>query len=226
MVVADKPAGVAVIPAPDEPAAACLRDRVAAQVGTRAWVVHRLDRDTSGIVVLARTADAHRMLSMAFDRRDVERRYTVFVRGVPAVAGGVIAVPLHTARKGQARPARPDEVGALAAQTAVAVTRVWRQAEAAVACLRVEPITNRHHQLRVHLRAVNTPVVGDRIYGKAVAPLPPDVPTGRLAVHASFIEIPHASGERRVIVESRLPLDLQALPDWLDAHWTREEPPS
>lgn len=226
MVVVDKPAGVAVIPAPGEPPAACLRDRVAAQIGTRAWVVHRLDRDTSGVVVFARTADAHRMLSMAFDRRDVERRYTAMVRGVPAVPGGVIDLPWHPARKGQARPARPDEAGALPAQTAVAVTRVWRQGEAVVACLSAEPITNRHHQLRVHLRAVNTPVVGDRVYGKAVAPLPADVPTVRLALHASFIEIPHASGARRVVVESPLPLDLRALPDWLDVHWTREEPPA
>lgn len=224
MVVADKPAGVAVIPAPGEPAAACLRDRVAAQIGTRAWVVHRLDRDTSGIVVFARTADAHRMLSMAFDRRDVERRYLALVRGVPDVPSGVIDVPLHHARKGRVRPARPDEAGTLPAQTAVTVARVWRPGAAAVALVTVEPLTNRHHQVRVHLRAVNTPIVGDAVYGAAIAPLPAEVPAVRLALHASFLEIPHPSGARRVVVESPWPLDIRVLTDWLDARAPVEAP--
>ena len=216
-VVADKPPGVAVIPAPGEPPGACLRDRVAAQIGTRAWVVHRLDRDTSGIVVFARTADAHRMLSMAFDRRDVERRYVALVRGVPAAADGIIDVPLHGARRGKVRPARVDEAGALPAQTAVRVTRVWRPGETVVAQVQVEPLTNRHHQMRVHLRAMHTPIVGDPIYGTAIAPLPVEVPVARLALHASFLEIPHPSGARRMVVESPWPLDLQVLTDWLDA---------
>ncbi len=226
MVVADKPAGVAVIPAPGEPAEACLRDRVAAQIGTRAWVVHRLDRDTSGIVVLARTADAHRMLSMAFDRRDVERRYTALVRGVPVLVDGAIDRPLHSARKGKTRLAQPDEADAQAARTEVAVTRVWRAdggvAPATVAQVTADPHVNRHHQVRVHLRAVGTPIVGDTFYGRAVSPLPPEVPATRLALHASFLEIPHPSGARRVVVESALPLDLCLLHDWLDARWTVE----
>ena len=226
MVVADKPAGVAVIPAPGEPAGACLRDRVAAQIGTRAWVVHRLDRDTSGIVVFARTADAHRMLSMAFDRRDVERRYTALVRGVPVLVDGAIDRPLHAARKGKTRLAQADEAGAQPARTEVAVTRVWRAdagaAPATVARVTADPHVNRHHQVRVHLRAVGTPIVGDPFYGRAVSPLPPEVPATRLALHASFLEIPHPSGARRVVVESALPLDLCVLHDWLNAQWTVE----
>jgi len=226
MVVADKPAGVAVIPAPGEPAEACLRDRVATQIGTRAWVVHRLDRDTSGIVVFARTADAHRMLSMAFDRRDVERRYTALVRGVPVLVDGAIDRPLHAARKGKTRPAQADEAGAQPARTEVAVTRVWRAdagaAPATVARVTADPHVNRHHQVRVHLRAVGTPIVGDPFYGRAVSPLPPEVPATRLALHASFLEIPHPSGARRVVVESALPLDLCVLHDWLNAQWMVE----
>ncbi len=230
MVVADKPAGVAVIPAPGEPEGACLRDRVAAQIGTRTWVVHRLDRDTSGIVVFARSADAHRMLSMAFDRRDVERRYTALVRGVPVLVDGAIDVPLHDARKGKTRLAQAEEAGAQAARTEVAITRVWRAGggaaatgtAATVARVTADPHVNRHHQLRVHLRAVGTPIVGDPFYGRAVSPLPPAVPATRLALHASFLEIPHPSGARRVVVESALPLDLCVLHDWLDAHWTVE----
>ena len=222
MVVVDKPAGVAVIPAPGEPSSACLRDRVAAQIGTRAWVVHRLDRDTSGVVVFARTADAHRMLSMAFDRRDLERRYTALVRGTPVMAEGAIDVPLHAARKGKLRPARDGETGALPARTAVAVTRVWRHSSAVVALVTAEPHSSHHHQLRVHLRAAGAPLVGDTVYGRSLTPLPADVPATRLALHASFLEIPHPSGVRRIVVEGPLPADLRALHDWLDAHWTVE----
>lgn len=77
LVVVDKPAGVTVIPAPDLAPGDCLRDRVAAAVGSRVWVVHRLDRDTSGAVAFARTAAAHRTLSMAFEHRDVGKRYQI-----------------------------------------------------------------------------------------------------------------------------------------------------
>ncbi len=222
MAVVDKPAGVAMTPAPGEPAEACLRDRVAAQIGTRAWVVHRLDRDTSGIAVFARSADAHRMLSMAVDRRDLERRYTAWVRGVPVVTGGAIDVPLHAARKGKMRPARAGEVGALPARTDVVVTRVWRHADGVVARVTLDPHTSCHHQLRVHLRAAAAPVVGDRVYGQSLTPLPAGVPATRLALHASFLEIPHPSGAHRVVVEAPLPADLQALHDWLDEHWVVE----
>ncbi len=221
LVVVDKPAGMAVIPAPGELPAACLRDRVAAQVGTRAWVVHRLDRDASGIVVFARTADAHRMLSMAMDRRDVERRYRAFVMGLPVVAGGVVDLPLHSARKGKCRPAHAGEPGALPAQTVVTVTRVWRRGEAVVSLVTGEPHTNRHHQVRVHLRAVGAPVWGDDVYGRGTE-LPIGTPTTRLALHASFFEIPHPSGARRLVIESPLPLDLQALQAWLEAEWTAD----
>lgn len=221
MVAVDKPAGVAVTPAPDDVASACLRDRVAAQIGTRAWVVHRLDRDTSGIVVFARTAEAHRMLSMALERHDVERRYTAFVHGVPVVTDGMIALPLHAARKGKVRPARPDEPGATPARTSVQVDHVWRHGGAAIARVTLEPLTSRHHQLRVHLRAVGAPIAGDRIYG-AGATAPSEVPVTRLALHASFLELPHPSGARRIEIASPWPLDLAALPAWLDAHWPAE----
>ncbi|MBL8136725.1 MAG: hypothetical protein JNL48_08900, partial [Acidobacteria bacterium] len=81
LVVVNKPAGVAVIPMPGAPAGACLRDKVAAALGSRVWVVHRLDLDTSGVVVFARTAEAHRALSMAFERRDVVKHYAALVHG-------------------------------------------------------------------------------------------------------------------------------------------------
>ncbi len=154
LAIVDKPAGVAVIPVPGVPPAECLRDRVAAALGSRAWVVHRIDRDASGVVVLARTAEAHRVLSLAFETRDVLTQYAALVHGVPAPAAGVIDVALRDARRGKVRPALPDEPGARPAATDYAVTRSWRDGERRIAEVAATPHTGQHHQVRVHLRSI------------------------------------------------------------------------
>ena len=222
LVVVDKPAGVAVIPMPDAPPASSLRERVAAALGTRVWVVHRLDRDTSGVVVFARTAEAHRALSMAFERREVLKQYAALVHGVPAPPAGTIDMALHDARKGKARPARADEPGARAATTDYAVTRVWAHETQRIAAVAATPRTGRHHQIRVHLRAIGTPILGDAVYGRAATALLPGVPVPRLALHAASIDIPHPAGDRRVSATAPWPADLAALTTWLDAQWTPE----
>lgn len=224
LVIVDKPAGVAVIPAPGVPPASCLAHRVAAALGTRVWVVHRLDRDTSGVVVFARTPPAHRALSMAFEARDVVKTYAALVHGVPAPARGRIDVALHDARRGKARPARPDEPGAKEATTDYAVTRAWRDGHRCIAAVTASPRTGRHHQIRVHLRSLGTPILGDALYGSAAAAALADVPVPRLALHAASIDVPHPSGERRATAAAPWPADLEALTAWLDAHWTPEAP--
>lgn len=219
LVVVDKPPGVTVVPALENPVAACLRDRVAAALGARVWPVHRLDRDTSGVVAFARTAEAHRALSMAFEARRVHKRYRALVAGVPVPASGSIDLALHEARRGKARPARPGEPGAKAASTSYVVTRHWSgDGTVAVSWVDVTPHTGRHHQIRVHLRAVGTPVLGDATYGRSAA-VALEVP--RLALHATTLDVPHpARPDRRVVATSPWPDDLAALTRWLDSHWT------
>jgi len=80
LIAVAKPPGVTVIPARGEPPEACLRAQLEASRGEPLWVVHRIDRDTSGVVVFARTADAHRALSMAFEKRRAEKRYLAFAQ--------------------------------------------------------------------------------------------------------------------------------------------------
>lgn len=221
VVVVDKPPGLTVIPAGGPVVEPSLRDRVAAALGTRVWVVHRVDRDTSGVVVFARSAQAHRTLSMAFEARQVVKRYGALVAGVPEPRSGRIDLALHEARRGKARPARPDEPGARAAATSYDVTRRWRHGPSAVVSwVAATPHTGRHHQIRVHLRAIGTPILADAIYGRAARR---DVHLPRLALHASAIDVPHPSDTtRRVRVESPWPDDLAAVTRWLDAHWTVE----
>ncbi|MFN7980021.1 MAG: RluA family pseudouridine synthase [Vicinamibacterales bacterium] len=218
LVVVDKPAGVTVIPAPDVAPGACLRDRVASAVGGSVWVVHRLDRDTSGAVVFARTADAHRTLSMAFEHRDVAKTYRALTAGAPTPAAGTIDVALHEARKGKARPATPGEPGARAASTRYETRRTWHLDGRAVADVTAWPATGRHHQIRVHLRAIGTPILGDTTYGGALVTPFTTVPVPRLALHAAALDVPHPVSGRRVVVEAPWPADLAAVTAWLEAH--------
>lgn len=215
MLVVNKPAGVSVIPAPGVSPGACLRDHVAALTGTRLWVVHRLDRDTSGALAFARTPDAHRRLSMAFEHRDVLKCYTAFVRGIPDPPAGDIAQPLHEARKGKMRPAQIGEPGAREARTAYEVVRVWGAGASALAEVRLRPLTGRRHQLRVHLRAIGTPILGDTVYGPA-HPGSSAMPVARLALHAASLDVPHPRDGHRVVIDAPEPDDLLGLRAWLD----------
>jgi tRNA pseudouridine32 synthase/23S rRNA pseudouridine746 synthase len=214
LIAVAKPAGITVIPARDEPADDCLQARLAAARGERLWIVHRIDRDTSGVVVFARTAAAHRTLSMAFEHRDVDKRYLAWVADDGALPdAGVIDVALHAARKGKSRPAAPDEPGARAARTEYAVERRWRKDGAAVARVRCHPVTGRHHQIRVHLRSAGAPILRDALYGKVTSRgALAAAPCARLALHAAQLTVP---GPRTFVAP--LPDDLVALEAWLDA---------
>jgi 23S rRNA-/tRNA-specific pseudouridylate synthase len=94
--------------------------------------------------------------------------------------------------------------------------------DALIAQLQLDPETGRHHQIRVHLRALGTPVVGDAIYGRGSSPLPAEAPAPGLALHARTLDVPHPEHDRRVRAEAPWPPRLAAVTDWLDAHATPE----
>ena len=224
LVIVDKPAGVPVIPAPGWPLEVTVQGRVADHLGARLWVVHRLDRDTSGVLAFARTAAAHRALSLAFERREVRKTYRALVAGVPP-ASGAIDLALHDARRGKTRLASPGEPGARDARTEYRTLRSWPAHGHPVSMLELDPHSGRHHQIRVHLRAIGTPVLGDALYGRGIPALPDGAPSVALALHACALDVPHPEQERRVRVESGWPPHLAALTGWLDAHSTQEPVP-
>jgi 23S rRNA pseudouridine1911/1915/1917 synthase len=122
---------------------------------------HRLDRETSGLVLCAKTRDAHRLMGTAFEERRVEKEYLAVVVGEPAEDEGLIDRPLG--------PSRTSEVGlkmTVAADGLPSRTR-WRVLErhAAHALVACRPLTGRQHQIRVHLQAIGHPIVGDKLYG-------------------------------------------------------------
>jgi RluA family pseudouridine synthase len=221
-IVVDKPAGLPTVPAPDTPRDQCVRAAIERQLGATVWVVHRLDRDTSGVLLFARTAEAHRRLCLAFEERSVRKTYLAFTVGVPAQREGRIDTPLHPARRGKVRPALPGEDGAWRTATRYTVRKRWEREGTGVAMVETHPETGRHHQIRAHLRSIGTPVLFDHLYGRTSARAGTDgAPLSRLALHASRLVVPpSAQAGPPHTFEAPLPADLAALMHWLDAEWT------
>ena len=231
VVAVQKPSGEPVIPARDGSAQDCVQRRLERQLGRRLWVVHRIDKDASGVVVFALNAEAHRALSLAFEHRQVSKTYAAFVAGSIEPPEGRLEVPLHPARKGKTRPARPGEPGAQAATTEYATQKRWTLpadssspggTEAprndSVSLLEACPHTGRHHQIRVHLRAAGVPILFDPSTARGLTPEAlAGAPCARLALHARRIDLPAPRGEGRLVIEAPLAPDLAALAEWLDA---------
>lgn len=198
LVVVDKPAGIPSVPARtplDPPAVA---ERLAEQFGP-IEAVHRLDRDTSGLLVLARTSIARAALGRSFERGEVAKRYLAVVTGRPPADEGELHLPLA------ADPDRPPRQRVDLVLGKRAATR-WRLVAApadganSISLLTITPLTGRSHQIRVHLAWLGCPIVGDRLYAArpcAAAAPPPEV---SLALHAAGLELPHPiTGERLVL---------------------------
>lgn len=218
VVAVAKPAGEPVIPARGEDARECVQRRLERQVGRRLWVVHRIDRDASGVVLFAANAGAHRALSLAFEHRQVHKTYVALVAGRLSPPEGRVDVALHAARKGKTRPASPGEPQAQPAVTEYATERVFALGDEAVSQVEARPLTGRHHQIRVHLRFLGAPILFDERYGRGRLPTAlAGAPAARLALHARRIDAPAPRGEGRLVVECPLAADLEALVAWLEA---------
>ncbi len=218
VVAVDKPAGLAVIPERTGDPAVSVRHMLEAARGEPLWVVHRIDKDTSGVVVLARSASAHRWLNDAFAARRVHKRYIALAAGdLPGER--VVDVALVEARRGKSRPAGVGEPGKPSVTGFREIQRWHRGAGETVTLLEARPETGRHHQIRVHLRSLEAPILFDPLYGKrTLRGMLDGAPCARLALHAARLEVERPDG-RTLVVEAPLAADLMALRGWLDAEW-------
>jgi 23S rRNA pseudouridine1911/1915/1917 synthase len=202
LLVVDKPAGVVVHPARGHSSGTLAQALLirGAQGGdpSRAGIVHRLDRDTSGLLVVAKTLDVHRQLKDLLARRALEREYLALVVGHPPSRSGTIDAPIGRDRRDRVRQSVDTDVPR-EARTHFELEELL----AASALLRVRLETGRTHQIRVHLAAIGHPVCGDLQYGHAG-----EYDLERQFLHAARLAFTHPVSGEAVEVSSPLPSDL------------------
>lgn len=181
ILVIAKPAGLRSTPDGWDPDLPHLRSVLEPAYG-RLWLVHRLDKDASGVMVLARSAAAHRALSRQWERREVEKIYHAIVRGEPEWQRHTVEAPLR-ANVGRRKRTVVHPQG----QPAQTMLRVIRRL-AGYALIEARPVTGRRHQVRAHLYHAGHPIVADPLYGPG--PQPGD-PIARLALHARRLVFRH-----------------------------------
>lgn len=186
----EKPTGLLTVPGRTE--TDCLIARVQAEA-SEVMIVHRLDRDTSGILLLARNADVHRQLSQLFELRQIQKTYQAIVVGTVS-EDQTIRLPI---RRDMSISLPPTYiVDEQRGRTTVTVLEIICD-ESSNTRVRLQPKTGRSHQLRVHCQAIGHPIVGDPIYGTAG--------NGRLMLHACGLSFRHPITNDRINIESRTP---------------------
>jgi 23S rRNA pseudouridine955/2504/2580 synthase len=169
-----------------------LLESLGTELGERPRLVHRLDRDTSGVIVVAKRRAVASSLGRLFATRAVRKTYWAAVRGVPKPEQGRIEVPLIKAAGPQGDRVRAGEAGEEEAQRAVTHYSVIDKAPPVLAWVSLKPVTGRQHQLRAHMAHIGTPIAGDEKYG-GDKDLPAAIPR-KLHLHARRIVFPHPRG--------------------------------
>lgn len=194
ILLVDKPAGLLSVPGRGAHLADCLLARVQEAFPT-ALLVHRLDRDTSGVMVFALTPHAQRHLGLQFEKRQVKKAYIAHVWGRLEPASGTVDLPLIVDWPNRPRQMVDHENG----KQAVTDWKVLRYLQNATR-VRLSPKTGRSHQLRVHMLALGHPILGDPFYAEGEARAAP-----RLMLHAESLRLNHPDGGRGVSFRARCP---------------------
>jgi 23S rRNA pseudouridine1911/1915/1917 synthase len=205
LLVVDKPAGIAVHPSRGHASGTLVHGLLGHAVeggkeAERPGIVHRLDRDTSGLLVVARSDEAHRRLQQLLRRRKLVREYLALVRGRPRSKRGRIEAPIGRDRHDPTRISLDTDTPREAVTNFEIVETMRRHT-----LMRVALETGRTHQIRVHLAAIDLPVSGDPAYG-----VEGDLGLERQFLHAARLAFPHPLTGEPVETESPLPPDLQA----------------
>jgi 23S rRNA-/tRNA-specific pseudouridylate synthase len=210
LVAVDKPAGMLVVPGRQRQSPPTLRELVEETLGQPVWVVHRLDRDTTGVVLFALDAATHRAASMAFERGEAKKHYLALV-SPPLQAPRLVEAALRPARRGRMRLARPDEPGKPARTRLRPV-----EGYALGGLVEAEPLTGRTHQIRLHLQAAGAPLLVDPQYGRPeplterhLGALGEVVVLSRTPLHSARLVLAGDVNLPAVDVASPLPADMQ-----------------
>lgn len=194
IIVTDKPPGLLSQPGRQISDSLVERVRAAREDARGPMMMHRLDMDTSGVVILAKDEEGHRDLSRQFERREIFKRYRARLERSPEALGGRIVLPLRADVANRPKQAVCLDAGR-ASQT------LWRCVDAGACEVVFHPLSGRTHQLRVHAadpRGLDNPIVGDRLYGTAGP---------RLMLHAESIGFRHPATGRSMLCNSPVRFD-------------------
>ncbi len=194
VILVDKPSGLLSVPGKGEHLADCLIARVQAAF-PMALLVHRLDRDTSGVMVFALTPHAQRHLGLQFEKRQTKKTYVARVWGEMTEKTGTVDLPLIVDWPNRPRQMVDPENG----KQAVTDWRVVR-AKNGESRVRLMPRTGRSHQLRVHMRALGHPILGDPFYAEGAARNYP-----RLMLHSETLQFRHPDGGQGMRITAKCP---------------------
>lgn len=193
LLVIDKPSGLLSQPGRTEPDSVLARAREARSEASGPMLVHRLDMDTSGLLILAKTRSAHRILQQQFEHRHVSKRYRAILSREPEGMGGLIQLPLRLDIDN-----RPQQI--VCTTHGKPSTTIWRRDSIHNNCgVLLYPLTGRTHQLRVHMahaEGLGVPIEGDRLYGTQ---------SQRLMLHSEFLAFDHPDSGVRQCITSPAP---------------------
>jgi 23S rRNA pseudouridine1911/1915/1917 synthase len=208
MLVVNKPAGMVVHPAPGHVKGTLVNALLnhcsdLSGIGgiERPGIVHRLDKDTSGVVLIAKNEIAHRILANQFKNRKVKKTYLALVRGIVKSASGVIETSIGRHKTNRKKMTATMDQGRQA-ETRYEVIETLGH----FSYLRLFPKTGRTHQIRVHLASIHHPVLGDSLYGGNIAE--PYLKIPRQALHAYRVEINHPLNKQPLVFEAPVPPDI------------------
>lgn len=199
LVVIDKPAGLPVLPDGWNRSAPYLLSFLERQLG-RIWVVHRLDKGTSGVMVFARSAEAHRALNRQFERHETEKVYHAILTGLPHWDEKTTRFPLRSNAGHSHRTVVDDREG----KPAETVFRILRRGESH-SLAEARPHTGRTHQVRVHAYALGFPLLGDILYSGPASDL-----IARPALHAYSLALVHPISAETLCFTATHPADFEA----------------
>ena len=205
LIVLNKPAGLPVLPDGWDQGAPYLVKLLEAEFG-KIWIVHRLDKVTSGVMVFARTAEAHRALNMQFERHEAHKVYHAIVEGTPKWTEKTTRFPLRV-NVGHKHRTVVDDRGGKPSETRFKLLKQYQ----AAAWVEASPMTGRTHQIRVHAQALGHPLLGDVLYGASTTAV-----IARPALHAHTLTFAHPMTNEQLMFTAEHPQDFATALKLLD----------